>query len=126
MMTVNSSFIRSMENHKYFINHLIEKEGEFFKKYDNTPLSGSMYKTFKDKSDNIQVELVGKYLNNEKNGKWIRRWNNGNIKSSGYYKGSLKDGLWEEYNQKGEKFYQLYYENGILIDLINLNREIDK
>ena len=62
-------------------------------------------------------------MNNGKIGKWTRRWNNGEKKSVGYYKDSIKEGLWEEFNQSGEKYYQLYYENGTLIHLENMKNQ---
>ena len=64
---------------------------------------------------------MGEYTQNGKNGKWIRRWKDGKIKSSGYYKDSNKEGLWEEFNQEGKKAYHLFYENGIIVHIINLN-----
>ena len=108
-------------NQKFYINDLIENNGQLFKKFKKTKVHGFIFRKFKKNRNSTSEKFIGEYRHNGKNGKWTRRWNNGNIKSSGYYIDSIKEGLWEEFNQEGEKFYQVYYENGIIVYIKNLN-----
>lgn len=108
-------------NQKFYINDLIEENGQLFKKFKRKKIEGLIFRKIKDNENNTIEKFVGEYTQNGKNGKWIRRWKDGKIKSSGYYKDSNKEGIWEEFNQEGKKAYQLFYENGIIVHIINLN-----
>lgn len=115
------SLLNAKNNQKFYINDLIENNGQFFKKFKKVKVQGFIFQKFKSNRNSFSEKFIGEYRHNGKNGKWTKRWKNGNIKSSGYYKNSIKEGLWEEFNQEGEKFYQLYYENGIIVFIKNLN-----
>lgn len=118
---LNFSYLKSENYKKFYINDLIEIDDKIFKKFRKKEINGLIYRKFKIKGLESKEYFVGRYLEGGKNGEWTRRWNNGKIKSSGSYINTIKNGLWEIYNQKGEKIYQLYYENGILTYIVNLN-----
>ena len=44
-----------------------------------------------------QLEIIGSYIDNKKNGIWEKYHSNGKLKSKGVYNNNVKDGLWEEY-----------------------------
>ena len=112
----------SSEEEKYFINHLVENNGNYFRPIINEPVIGSIYRYFGH--DRIMhTEFVGIIDNEGKNGTWTRWWNNGVKKSRGDYINSVKHGFWTEWKLNGDKYAEILYKNGKVIQLKNCETE---
>jgi hypothetical protein len=61
---------------------------------------------------NKQVQVVGEYKNNKRNGKWVFYYTNGRIWSDGYFRDGLNDGKRLTYYENGRLRYEAYYEKG--------------
>jgi antitoxin component YwqK of YwqJK toxin-antitoxin module len=114
------SFITcNKHSERYYLNHLIERDGLFFSQFENKKVFGELYEYFTFKNQARKEEYVGLITINGKVGIWTRRWNNGIKKSSGEYINSKKEGLWKDWNENGKQVYQTFYENGRVIYLFN-------
>jgi len=103
----------------FFINNLVEKNGVLVRPMTNEVVIGDIYRYFKKGNIKSKKVFVGSITTNGKNGNWIRWWNNGRKKSQGRYLDSVKDGLWTEWTELGDKYSELLYKNGSLIQLKN-------
>ncbi len=52
----------------------------------------------------------GKYLNH---GKYVEWYKNGSIAIEGEFKDGKKDGVWVQYNEKGQKILEKKFRNGV-------------
>ena len=107
------------EQQKYFINHLIEKNGVIQRPITNELVIGNIYRYFENENmEKINV-FIGTITPEGKNGNWIRWWKNGVKKSEGRYHNSVKEGLWSNWTQTGDKYSEVIYKNGQVIHLKN-------
>ena len=73
------SFITcNKHSERYYLNHLIERDGFFFSQFENKKILGELYEYFTFKNQARKKEYVGLITINGKVGIWTRRWNNGN------------------------------------------------
>ena len=106
----------------FFINHLVEINGNYFRPITNEPVVGDIYRYFQyDK--NRHTEFVGTIDSNGKNGIWSKWWGNGNKRSEGAYINSVKHGFWTEWKINGDKYVEILYKNGEVIQLKNCESE---
>tara|TARA_S200000501_G_scaffold73009_1_gene64952 strand:+ start:21239 stop:21631 length:393 start_codon:yes stop_codon:yes gene_type:complete len=108
----------SMPN-KYFTNHLVEKNGKFLKLFSNEIVFGDIFRYFSTSGEARKEVFIGHISSGGKHGEWKRWWDNGNIKSHGYYYESKKLGLWTEWMKNGKKYSQIYYNYGSILFLKN-------
>ena len=103
----------------FFINNLVEKDGEYVRPFSNEPVIGDIYQYFiinSKKSDKIFVGMVTK---KGKQGYWTRYWNNGKKKNEGYFVDSKKEGLWLEWMEDGRLYTESFYDGDVLKHLTN-------
>ena len=103
----------------FFVNNLVEQDGEYVRPFTNEPVVGDLYQYFiynNQRSDKVFVGIVTK---KGKQGYWTRYWSNGNKKDEGYFINSEKDGLWVEWMEDGRKYAEIFYEKDIVQHLTN-------
>jgi len=103
----------------FFINNLVEKDGEYVRPFSNEPVIGDVYQYFiinSKKSDKIFVGMVTK---KGKQGHWTRYWDNGKKKNEGYFVDSKKEGLWLEWMEDGRLYTESFYESDVLQHITN-------
>ena len=103
----------------FFINHLVEQNGEFVRPITNEPVIGDIYRYFGKGNMESKNVFIGTVTTEGKNGNWIRWWNNGEKKSEGHYLNSVKEGFWTEWTETGDKYSEILYKNGSIIQLKN-------
>ena len=111
------------EPNQYFINHLVEKNGKFMKLFSNEVVSGDIFRYFLVSGQHRKEVFIGRVGLNGKHGEWKRWWDNGNIKSHGYYYKSKKLGLWTEWMKNGKKYSEIYYNYDSILFLKNCMKE---
>ena len=129
MINIIAFFIKSnnilfaIDQNSFIINHLVENDEGIFRLITQEPVSGNIYRYFSNgnlKSENV---FVGKITNYGKQGIWTRWWNNGQIKSQGFYEDSIKKGVWTDWMKNGEKYSETFYKNGSILYLKNCTKE---
>ena len=129
MINIIAFFIKSnnilfaTNQNSFIINHLVENDEGIFRLITQEPVSGNIYRYFSNgnlKSENV---FVGKITNYGKQGIWTRWWNNGQIKSQGFYEDSIKKGVWTDWMKNGEKYSETFYKNGSILYLKNCTKE---
>ena len=112
----------SSDQQVFFINHLVEINGNYFRPITNEPVIGNIYRSFEyDKTR--YTEFVGSIDRNGKNGVWSKRWDNGKKRSEGKYINSIKHGFWTEWKINGDKYVEILYKNGEIIQIKNCEME---
>ncbi len=59
-----------------------------------------------------QLMETGSFVKGQKNDKWTRYSETGNIEAIAFYKLGKKSGTWLVYDDKGKKRFEMNYENG--------------
>ena len=103
----------------FFINHLVEQNGEIVRPITNEPVIGDIYRYFGSGNMESKNVFIGTITTKGKNGNWIRWWDNGEKKSEGRYINSVKEGFWTDWTETGEKYSKILYKNGSIIQLKN-------
>ena len=103
----------------FFINHLIEQNGEIVRPITSEPVNGEIYRYFGNGNMESKNVFIGTITIEGKNGNWIRWWDNGKKKSEGRYLNSVKEGLWTDWTENGNKYSEILYKNGSIIQLKN-------
>lgn len=129
--------IRNGDKIYFYANGNIEK----IEQYQNDQLNGKvtlfaeedgrviLEKRYNEGSEKSNIKLNRTDENGNKIGFWRDYHDNGVIKQEGYYKNGKADGIFKEYNRKGEMEGLIMYENGVLQEnaegtqLITLYRE---
>ena len=112
----------SSDQQVFFINHLVEINGNYFRPITNEPVIGNIYRSFEyDKTR--YTEFVGSIDRNGKNGVWSKWWDNGKKKAEGKYINSIKHGFWTEWKLNGDKYVEILYKNGEIIQIKNCETE---
>ncbi len=117
-----SAICIASDQEMFFINHLVEKNGAYFRPITNEPVIGEVYRYFGHDRSN-HTEFVGTIDKEGKNGTWTRWWENGVKKSKGSYVNSVKHGFWTEWKKDGNKYAEMLYKNGKIIQLKNCETE---
>lgn len=69
--------------------------------------------TFKNSGDKQCQQIQGKdgrYLNH---GKYVQKYRNGKVAVAGFFKDGKKDGVWEFFDESGEKKIERFFKNGV-------------
>ena len=103
----------------FFINNLVEKNGEYVRPFTNEPVFGDIYQYFVIDNQRTDKVFIGTVTRKGKQGYWTRYWENGIKKDQGYFINSKKDGLWLEWMENGAKYSEIYYDNGVAKHLTN-------
>ena len=61
----------------FFINHLVEQNGEIVRPVTNEPVIGDIYRYFGNGNMESKNVFIGTITTEGKNGNWIRWWDNG-------------------------------------------------
>ena len=85
----------------------------------NEPVIGDIYIYFGNGNMESKNVFIGTITTEGKNGNWIRWWNNRGKKSEGHYLNSVKEGFWTEWTETGDKYSEILYKNGSIIQLKN-------
>ena len=72
------------------IYDLVEREGLYYKKFTEVPFTGK-----------VDGKGQGSFKDGEKDGSWVRYWDNVQLMTKGDYKNGKKEGSWVNYNQDG-------------------------
>ena len=107
------------EQQIFFINHLVEQNGEIVRQITNEPVIGDIYRYFRNDNMESKNVFIGTITTKGKNGNWIRWWDNGEKKSEGCYINSVKEGFWTDWTETGDKYSEILYKNGSIIQLKN-------
>jgi|GEM_PF-2165688 len=78
--------------------------------YKNNVYDGD-FSSFDSKGN---LALSGKFVNNEKEGWWIKYYPNGVVEDSSFFKNGVLNGKRTSYSTNGAKTYQYYYDNGYM------------
>ena len=96
-----------LSQQEYDINHIIERDGVYVKKFSDERISGKVFQMFGD----VKVPL-GMVKDGKKEGKW-RVWNeNEQMWGEGTFKDGKKDGLWVDWKSSGQKRSEGTYKDG--------------
>jgi antitoxin component YwqK of YwqJK toxin-antitoxin module len=60
---------------------------------------------------NKQVQMMGEYKDNKRDGKWIYYYENGKVWSEGFFRNGKSDGKRVTYRENGKIFYEGYYKD---------------
>ncbi len=129
MINIIAFFIKSnnilfaTNQNSFIINHLVENDEGIFRLFTQEPVSGNIYRYFSNENLKYEFVFVGKITNYGKQGIWTRWWNNGQIKSQGFYEDSIKKGVWIDWMKNGEKYSETFYKNGSILYLKNCTKE---
>ena len=112
----------SSDQERLFINHLVEQDGSYFRPITNEPVIGDIYRYFGHHASE-HTEFVGKIDGKGKNGTWTRWWENGIKRSRGDYINSVRHGFWTEWKINGDKYAEMLYKSGRIIQLKDCETE---
>ena len=80
---------------------LVLRDGDYYKKFSNEPFTGK-----------VNGEEQGSLKNGNREGSWVRYFDDGQLESKGNYKNGKKEGSWVWYFENGQLFYKGDYKNG--------------
>jgi antitoxin component YwqK of YwqJK toxin-antitoxin module len=89
---------------------LVERDGLFYKKFTDVPVTGEEQEEFENKGkgdyqvsyhNNGQLLEKGTRKNGKKVGPWVRYYDNGQLSFKGNYKEGKRDGPWISHNKDG-------------------------
>ena len=92
---------------EYNINHIVEVNGVYKKKFSFEIVNGNVYRMY----DDIKGPL-GKMKNGMKEGEWMIWKDNGTIDKVENYKNGEPDGLWTEWHKSGQKWSEITIKDG--------------
>ena len=90
----------------YDINHIVEQNNIYLKKFSDEIVNGEVFKMFGD----MKVPL-GNMKDGKKVGKWMVWYDNGTKKEQHNYKDGMKNGLTIEWRENGTKKTETQYVN---------------
>ena len=92
---------------EYDIEHILERDGVYIKKFSDEVVSGEVFQKFGD----MKVPL-GKMKDGKKDGLWNKWYKNGQKEEEGTYKDGELDGLSTTWYENGQKWLEGTYKDG--------------
>ena len=80
---------------------LVRRDGVYYKKFSNEPFTGK-----------VNGKEQGSLKNGNREGSWVRYFDDGQLESKGNYKNGKKEGSWVWYYHSGQLSYKGDYKNG--------------
>ena len=105
---------------EYDYNNLLfdKVNNTFSKKFTDLPVSGNIFKIFKDKKTSLGILQNGK-----KEGLWTDWYKNGQKKVEGTWKDGKREGVYTTYYKNGQKMDEETFKDGHLISEKKWNKD---
>ena len=94
---------------EYDINHIVEQNGVYLKKFSDEFVSGEVFEMYGD----MKVPL-GKMKDGKKEGKWMVWYDNGTKQEEQNYKDGKKNGLFTEWNENQEIIQKGMFQSNLM------------
>ena len=94
---------------EYDINHILEQNGVYIKKFSDEIVNGKVFQMF----DDMKVPL-GKMKDGKKEGKWMVWYDNGTKQEEQNYKDGKKNGLFTEWNENQEIIQKGMFQSNLM------------